>query len=102
MRVFKSIFKSAIPAMLALSASVCRADTAYVVDAALNNVRAYAPDGSSSVFATGNLINPVGLAFDSAGNLYVSSFSTPLGSNGMIVRFTPGGGSSVFANTGLN
>ena len=40
---------------------------------------------------------PIGLAFDSAGNLYAANY----GAN-TIEKFTPGGVGSVFANTGLN
>ena len=40
---------------------------------------------------------PYGLAFDSAGNLYVAN-----NGNSTIQKFTPGGIGSLFANTGLN
>ena len=50
-----------------------------------------------SVFASSGLSGPGGLAFDSAGNLYVASeFSNT------IVKYTPGGVGSVFANSGLD
>jgi hypothetical protein len=39
----------------------------------------------------------LGLAFDSAGNLYAAN-----GNNNTIEEFTPGGVGSVFANTGLS
>jgi hypothetical protein len=41
-----------------------------------------------------------GLAFDSAGNLYASNAN--FGSNGSIVKFTPGGVRTVFVGSGLS
>jgi DNA-binding beta-propeller fold protein YncE len=46
----------------------------------------------------GSLNGPSGIAFDSVGNLYVSC--APF-SNGTILKFTPDGVSSIFANTNL-
>ena len=40
---------------------------------------------------------PVGLAFDSAGNLYAANYD-----NNTIEKFTPGGVGSLFASTGLS
>ena len=55
----------------------------------------FAPSGAISVFASNfNLSNPQGLAFDNTGNLYVAN------SSGNIMKFTPGGVSSVFLNGG--
>jgi sugar lactone lactonase YvrE len=51
-------------------------------------------DGMSITFASG-LNGPLGLAFDSTGNLFVASFG------GTILKFTPGGRQSTFAS-GLN
>jgi DNA-binding beta-propeller fold protein YncE len=47
-------------------------------------------------FASSGLVDPLGLAFDSAGNLYVAN-----GQGNDIMKFTPGGVGSVFA-TGLS
>ncbi len=55
------------------------------------------PGGVITVFANTGLSNPHGLAFDSAGNLYVANFG-----DNTIEKFTPGGVGSVFASTGLN
>jgi sugar lactone lactonase YvrE len=52
----------------------------------------FAPDGSSSVFATTGLNDPQQIAFDSAGNLFVAN-----GEGNTIEEYTPGGVASVFA-----
>jgi hypothetical protein len=52
----------------------------------------FAADGTHSVFATG-LSGPHGLAFDGTGNLYVAEQF-----NNRVLKFTPAGASSVFAN----
>ena len=57
-------------------------------------INKFTPDGTRSTFATG--LNPRGLAFDSAGNL----FATDLSTNG-IYKFAADGTRSTFA-TGLN
>jgi hypothetical protein len=55
----------------------------------------FSTNGTSSVFATATngLSGPRGLAFDSAGNLYVANSLA-----GSILKFTPDGTSSVFAS----
>jgi hypothetical protein len=60
----------------------------------LGNIYKIGPNGVPSTFASG-LNGPLGLAFDSAGNLFVASFG------GTILKFTPGGSRSTFA-IGLN
>jgi DNA-binding beta-propeller fold protein YncE len=55
------------------------------------------PGGSVSLFAQNGLNGPVGLAFDSAANLYAANAN-----NNTVVRFSPDGVGSVFASTGLN
>ena len=45
-------------------------------------------------------IVPVGLAFDSAGNLFVTDWDAPLG-DFKVYKFTPGGARTTFAS-GLN
>ena len=48
------------------------------------------------MFASG-FVQPCGITFDSADNLYVAD-----GGNSSIVKITPSGSSSVFASTGLS
>src|SRR6266513_1907712 len=60
----------------------------------LGNIYKFTPNGASSTFASG-LDGPEGLAFDSAGNLFVTSFL------GNIYKFTPSGARTTFAS-GLN
>lgn len=53
------------------------------------------PAGVKTVFTAGGLIEPVGMAFDSAGNLFVCDNGT------VIYKYSPGGSRTTFA-TGLN
>jgi sugar lactone lactonase YvrE len=84
-----------------LSTGTCAwADFLYVSQASNNMIVTYdtaATPPTPTTFASTGLDYPVGLAFDSAGNLYASSFR-----NNTIEKFTPGGVGSVFASTGLN
>jgi sugar lactone lactonase YvrE len=66
------------------------------------SIEKFTPGGVASAFATdpgnGSVLNrPWGIAFDSAGNLYVANDDS-----NTIEKFTPGGVGSVFASTGLN
>ena len=62
----------------------------------------FTPEGTQSVFAGPSAFTenafPVGLAFDSTGNLFVSTEGDP--GNDNILEFTPNGMESIFA-TGL-
>src|SRR5437870_2484470 len=71
-----------------------------------HSVFKYTPDGTKSAFATG-LRMPLGLCFDGKGNLFVSDgagnlfvvdFPVMAGSGGPILKFSPDGTSSTFAN----
>ncbi len=63
-------------------------------DTAFNgSIFKFTPSGTRTTFAT-NLGQVIGLAFDSAGNLFVAD-----GSNQSIDKFTPGGTQSVFADS---
>lgn len=74
-----------------------RADIIYVVNNGDNTIRRFdsVTGANLGVFVhTGT--GPEGLAFDSAGNLYVANWGNT------IEKFTPGGVRSVFASTGLS
>jgi sugar lactone lactonase YvrE len=60
-----------------------------------DTIAKFTPQGVFSLFASTGLHTPDGMAFDTAGNLYVAN------ANGNdILKFTPGGAVSVFASTG--
>ena len=59
----------------------------------------FTPSGVRTTIATG-LYDPLGLAFNSAGDLFVANGGNPSGPNGAIYEFTPNGTRSTFA-TGL-
>lgn len=61
-----------------------------------NTIVKFTPAGVGSVFASTGLSLPMGLAFDSAGDLYAANLG-----NETIEKFTPDGTASVFARTGL-
>jgi len=60
-------------------------------------IEEFTSGGVGSVFANAGLNSPIGLAFDSTGNLYAANYAA-----NTIEKFTPGGVGSVFANTGLS
>ncbi|HTR42285.1 MAG TPA: PEP-CTERM sorting domain-containing protein [Pseudomonadales bacterium] len=62
------------------------------------NIYEYTPGGVRSTFASG-FTTPIGLVFDSTGNLFVGSGYG--NGNGIITKITPGGMQSTFAS-GLN
>jgi sugar lactone lactonase YvrE len=78
-----------------------RAGNLYVANPRNNTIEKFTPDGIGTVFANqeDGLNLPVGLAFDTAGNLYVSNGSSGL--TGIVLKFTPAGVGSVFADSGL-
>jgi hypothetical protein len=64
-------------------------------DGPRGNGKQFTPSAVKSTFATG-LTGPRGLAFDSAGNLFVAEI--PLSGPGDILKITPGGTRTVFAS----
>lgn len=97
--IFQS-FRTLVIVIALLSSAVAiktgRADVVYVANAIGGAVDAINSAGVSSVFATTpGGADAFGLAFDSAGNLYVGDTSE-------IFKYTPGGAGSVFANNGLS
>ena len=81
-------------AALLASLAVCCADTLYVSNWSGNTIEEFTADGVGSVFASAELSNPNGLAFDSTGNLYVAN------GDSTIKKFTTAGVGSVFASIG--
>ena len=77
---------------MSVYASTSRADVLDALNNGTNSILQYTPGGVGSVFACG-LINPQGLAFDSAGEFYGANF----GAN-QVMKFTVGGVGSVFAS----
>src|SRR5579859_2363893 len=72
--------------LLVLAAGLpCRASNLYVSNGS-NTIEEFTPGGVGTVFANSGLSSPYGLAFDTAGNLYVAN-----GGNNTIEKFTPGG-----------
>jgi len=68
----------------------------YVSSYSDNTITKYAPNGTSSLFATlsAPLGSAQGMTFDNAGNLYVAGYNT-----GNIYMFTPDGTQSTFSTT---
>ena len=83
-----------------LTCSSAPAQNLFVSDGYSNsgNIYKFTPDGVQSTFASG-LSGLGGLAFDSAGNLFVSDSTAGLGGsiNGTIYKFTPDGVRTTFA-----
>jgi DNA-binding beta-propeller fold protein YncE len=71
----------------------------YVADVNNGEIRQFNAAGQGTVFGNVGLVNPVGLALDAAGNLYVANRSG--GVSGSIDRFTPNGTLSLFS-LGMN
>jgi len=92
------VFAFVVLAIGALTANGAPGDL-FASDNLGGTIYKFAPDGTWSIFATG-LNDPEGLAFDSAGYLFVADSGTGSG-DGKIYKFAPDGTRSIFA-TGLN
>ena len=90
---------SGVLALIVLTARVHAAALAYTVFVTRDNntIEKFTPEGVGSVFASSGLSSPQGLAFDSAGNLYVVN-----NGNNTIEKFTPEGVGSVFASAAFS
>src|SRR6266446_1710916 len=80
-----------------LSCSSASAQNLFATD--YLSIDEFTPDGVPSTFASG-LNNPLGLAFDRVGNLFVADTGTYTGT-GAVYKFTPAGVRTTFAS-GLN
>lgn len=73
----------------------CLGGTVFVSDYTSSNILAISPSGGSSIFGNaGTFSHPVGLAFNSAGDLFTANVG-----NNTISRFTPDGKGTAFAAT---
>jgi sugar lactone lactonase YvrE len=87
-----------------LGVAVDKTNNVYVADAVARSVYQFTPKGKQSIFASN--IQPVGLTFDSMGNLLVAtSYEDGDGSNGAgipgggkIIKISPGGKQTVVAS----
>jgi len=71
----------------------------YVANSSLNTILKISPEGVVSTFAAGGLLSsPSGLAFDNAGNLFVSNYAWV--NQAAILKITPDGTMSSFASVG--
>lgn len=71
----------------------------YVANSSLNTILKISPEGVVSTFAAGGLLSsPSGLAFDNAGNLFVSNYAWV--NQAAILKITPDGTMSAFASVG--
>jgi hypothetical protein len=82
------------------------AGTLYAADGGAQTIYKFAPNGARTIFvgpsAFDPSVYPVGLAFDSSGNLFVSTNAlSNFSGNDTILKFTASGMKSIFA-TGLN
>jgi sugar lactone lactonase YvrE len=73
-----------------------RAGDLFVADVYSGNIYEFTPGGTQSTFASPGVV-AYGLAFDGAGNLFVSSTTVGLGQD-VIYKFTPEGTQSTFAS----
>jgi DNA-binding beta-propeller fold protein YncE len=76
----------------------------YAANACANTIEKFTPDGLGTEFANADdgLDQPVGLIFDSSGNLFVSNAQGGRNNRGSVLKFTPDGVGSVFADTGFH
>jgi glucose/arabinose dehydrogenase len=100
-RVAYHSFSGAVFAgVVMLIASSVQAQNLFVSSYFNGTIVEITPGGMQSIFASG-LATPEGIAFNSAGDLFVAEFGAANGNYGSIVKITPGGVKSIFAS-GLN
>jgi hypothetical protein len=95
MRTSLQFILSTAGAALLLGSLAARvhADILYVTNSAFNSIQRFTGDGDASIFASDGMNLPLGLAFDSTGNLYAAN-----NSSNTIEKFTIDGMGSVFAS----
>ena len=99
----KGTFRTTSPVHVALlsifilSYSAARADIIYVSTGGLNTILDVESGGPQTVFASSNLSDPVGIAFDSSGNLFVANAG-----NNTIKEFNSSGTGHTFASSSLS
>jgi sugar lactone lactonase YvrE len=81
-----------------LIAAGASAQNLYVSDYSNGSIYEITPTGTQSVFASG-MSYPYGLAFNSAGDLFVANSDDNTGESGNITEITPNGTQSVFASS---
>jgi sugar lactone lactonase YvrE len=81
-----------------LMASGAAAQNLFISNYGAQNIYEYTPGGAQSTFASG-MNYPLGLAFNSAGDLFVAnSANNAIPASGNITEITPGGTQSIFAS----
>jgi sugar lactone lactonase YvrE len=83
-------------AVIGLICARASAQNLFALDPVQGNIDEFTPNGVRSTFASG-LPAPVGLAFDSAGNLFVADLGPGYPDTGRIYKFTSAGVRTTFA-----
>jgi hypothetical protein len=81
----------------AFSFRAASADEFFVSNSKPAIIFKYDAAGVTTQFASDGLYNPLGLAIDASGNVYVAHDGSEPGQNGAILKFDPTGKLSVFA-----
>src|SRR5215472_16489310 len=98
MRPIRDLFSAILClAAIILISPLAKAQNLFESDYNSGNVYQFTPSGSQSTFASG-LSHPLGLAFDSAGNLFVAEQFTGNSGTSRIDKFTPYGTRTTFAS----
>jgi len=69
----------------------------YATEKSLNTIVEFAPNGAPSIFATG-LDIPVGMAFNSVGDMFVANTANEASGAGFVSEITPGGQQTTVAS----
>lgn len=79
-----------------VASALVSGDAVFVTDVNSGAIRKFNSAGQGSFFGSVGTVNPVGLAVDAAGNLFVANRSG--GVSGTITRFDPAGHSTLFSS----